>query len=458
MGQNVEDKRAAHYAYLVSIMPELISRLSWSRQQIEAYQAGALREMLGFAKAHSPWYARRLEHIDAATVTLADLARIPVMNKNDLMENWDDIVTIPGATRREAEQALRTMQDQFYIWGNNVLLASGGTGGQPGIIVYDWAAIAMNWGGMSRSVGKYLYARDASGNVVPGCTVGIGAERSAHGSFVVGRIFADPGNNTHILSGWRSVDDLVPQLNRLQPQLISCYPHLIPALAAVAEAGDLKISPKVMAFGGEHMSEENRKLARRTWPNTHILTCWGTSEGGGTFPCPTGDGFHVSEDQVIIEPVDEHGAPVAPSRRSSGIYFTNLYNKALPIIRYYIDDVFEMDDKPCACGCAHRKVKQVHGRAFEKFRYGTVLVHPASLQLAIIEQPQILEYQFRQTPRGVHLAYCSKDRVDTDRLRLKLHEALASYGITDPDVVVEQVASLQKTKAGKLQRYVPLAA
>lgn len=437
-------------------MPELIARLSWSRRQIDGYQTDALREMLAFAKAHSPWHAKRLAHIDPAKATAADLPGIPVMTKHELMENWDEIVTVPGATRREAEKALQTMNDQFYIWGDHVLLASGGTGGRPGIFVYDWAGIALNWGGMSRSVGKHLFARDAKGNVAPGCTVGIGAEKSAHGSFVVGRIFAGPGDNTHILSGWRSVDDLVPQLNRLQPQLVSCYPHLIPALAAAAATGHLKISPTVMAFGGEHLSDEDRDLARHTWPNSQILTCWGTSEGGGTFPCPNGDGFHVSEDQVIIEPVDENGAPVAPGQQSSGIYFTNLYNKAQPIIRYFIDDVFEMDDKPCACGCAFQKVRQVHGRAFEKFRFGAVQVHPAALQLAVIEQPQILEYQFRQKPRGVHLAYCGREAVDTDRLRARMRQALLSYGIEDPDVTIEQVEGLQRTKSGKLQKFVPL--
>jgi len=279
---------------------------------------------------------------------------------------------------------------------------------------------------------------------------------SAHGSYVVARIFSNPQNPTHRLSGWRSVDDLIPQLNEIQPQLFSCYPNLIPGLAAATKAKDLKIDPQVIYFGGEQLTDANRELARQTWPNAEILTCWGTSEGGGTFPCPCGDGYHVSEDLVIIEPVDGNGAPTAPGQRSSGIYFTNLYNKALPIIRIVIDDVFEMDDKPCACGSAYQKVRQVHGRAYDAFRYGTIFVHPVTLELPILEQPSIFENQIRQTPRGAHLAYRSRGDVDTDRLISKMQQALHSFGLQEPVVTIEKVERLERTVAGKLKRFVPL--
>lgn len=455
---NVEQQRAAHYAFLVSLMPDLIGRLSWSRVQIEAHKTRAFRELLRHVQAHSPWHARRVAHLDPSTATLADLIHLPSMNKSDLMENWDEIVTIPGASRHEAEDALRNMTDQFYIWGNNVLFASGGTGGQPGLFLYDWSALATNWGGMSRGMSKYLatFALRGSGEPQQLRTVSLGAEMSAHGSYVVARIFSNPLNPTYRLSGWRSVDDLIPKLNAIQPQFFACYPNLVPALAAAVKAQELKIEPQLFYFGGEHLPDASRQLARETWPRADILTCWGTSEGGGTFPCPCGDGFHVSEDLVIIEPVDSTGAPVVPGQRSSGIYFTNLYNKALPIIRYFIDDIFEMDDRPCLCGSSYQKVRQVHGRNFEFFRYGAISVHPVTLELAVLEQPHIFEYQIRQTPRGAHLAYRSKGEVDAARLSSKMLQALLSFGLQEPEITIEKVAHLERTVAGKLKRFVPL--
>jgi phenylacetate-coenzyme A ligase PaaK-like adenylate-forming protein len=456
--QSIEQKRAAHYAHLCTLMPELIGRMSWSRAQIETFQTHALRDLLAYANAHSPWHAGRITHLDPSSVTLNEIGRIPPMTKGDLMEHWDNIVTVPGANRRKAEVALQSMKDQFYIWGDNVLFTSGGTGGRPGIFLYDWTGLALNWGGMARGASKYLFSRAgrASENPQHFRTVAIGAEMSAHGSFVVGRIFSNPLNPTHMLSGWRSVDDLIPKLNAIQPQLLSCYPSLIPALAAATQSHELQIEPLVIACGGEHFPETNYHLARQVWSQTEILSCWGTSEGGGTFPCPCGDGFHVSEDQVIIEPVDNAGTPVKPGQRSSGIYFTNLYNKAQPIIRYFIDDVFEMDEKPCACGSSFQKVRQVHGRGFEKFHYGAVTVHPVTLQLAVLEQPCILEYQIRQTTRGAHLVYRCQGEADADRLSSTMRRALQSYGLWEPEITIEQVAFLERTSAGKLKRFVPL--
>ena len=273
---------------------------------------------------------------------------------------------------------------------------------------------------------------------------------------IVARIFSNPLNPTHRLSGWRSIDDLIPKLNAIQPQFLACYPNLVPALAAAAKAQELKIEPQLLYFGGEHLPDASRQLARQTWPRADILDCWGTSEGGGTFPCPRGDGFHVSEDLVIIEPVDSAGAPVVPGQRSSGIYFTNLYNKALPIIRYFIDDIFEMDDKPCVCGSSYQKVRQVHGRSFDIFQYGAISVHPVTLELAVLEQPCIFEYQIRQTPRGAHLAYRSKGEVDVARLSSKMRQAFLSFGLQEPEITIEKIAHLERTAAGKLKRFVPL--
>lgn len=458
MDTTIEQQRAEHYALFCEVLPELVQRLTWSRAEIEAFQGAKLRQLLAHAVQHAPWHAQRLKHLDPATVTLADLAKITPMTKHDLMQHWDDIVTVPGATRAEAEAALRGMRDQFYIWDGHVLFTSGGTGGQPGIFLYDRLELAVNWGGTSRSITSYVNTLPLKGNPHPhGVTiVAIGAETSGHGSFVCGRIFANPLNSVYLLSGWRSAEELVPKLNAIKPHMITCYPNLLAPLANAARAGTLDIAPQAIACGGEHFPDRDRILAQETWPDTQILNYWGTSEGGGTFPCPCGDGFHVSEDLVIIEPVDADGRPVGPGERSAGIYFTNLYNLSMPIIRYYIDDVFEMADGPCACGSHFKKVRQVHGRAFERFHYGPIAVHPVTLQLAVLEQPQILEYQFRQTPNGAELLFRSNDPVDTARLTAKMKDALESFGLHDPDVSAERVEELERSQAGKLKRFVPL--
>ena len=63
------------------------------------------------------------------------------------------------------------------------------------------------------------------------------------------------------------------------------------------------------------------------------------SEGGPmAISCDQGCGLHLSEDPLIAEPVDARGGTVPPGVRSAKVYLTNLYNPALPLIRYRITD------------------------------------------------------------------------------------------------------------------------
>lgn len=453
-----EQKRARHFADFCQMMPEQIARLSWSRRQIDAYRTQALRKLIGHAKEHSSWHRQRLQHIGTDTISPGDLSQLPTMTKTDLMDHWDEIVTVPGANLAEAETKLRAMDDQFYLWGDHALFSSGGTGGRPGIFLYDWEGLALNWAGMARSIRRYVASLPMPGSTPRLLrTATMAAEVSAHGSYVVGRVFSNPENPTYRFSGWRSIEGLLPQLNAAMPEIFCCYPSLMPALIAAVRSGELKMRPEMIVCGGEHFPDEVRRQAVQTWPEADVLAWWATSEAGGTFPCPMGEGFHISEDQIIIEPVDEDGEPVQPGQRSTGIYLTNLYNLAQPIIRYYIDDVFEFDDRPCPCGSHFRKVRQVHGRSFERFRYGNITVHPLTLQLAVLEQPNILEYQIAQTPAGAHLRYRCKGPVDAARLQTKMLEGLRSYGIADPEISLEPVDALGRTAAGKLRRFIPLS-
>lgn len=454
---SVEERRAEHLKHFYAILPEMVQSIFWSREELEAHRTKAFRALIAHAKITSPFHARRLAHIDSDTATLDDLKRIPVMTKNDLMEHWDEIVTVPGANRAEAEIALRQARDQFYLWDDHVVMSSGGTGGRPGLFLYDFDGLARLWAGMARGFFGSLIPLAMSGVKVPDevKTVSIGGDASSHGSFVLGRVFSNPKNPTTLLSGWRSLPDNIEKLNTLNPHFIFAYPSLILELAEAQKAGRLKISPRVFYFGGEQLHQEIYKLAKETWPETDILTCWGTTEGGGTFACRFG-GYHVCEDLVAIEPVDKNGEPIAKGTLSDGIYFTNLFNKAMPIIRYAIDDVFEMAEEPCPCGSVHTKVVQVHGRTADRFVYNGIAILPASLELSVLEQPDILEYQFQQTENGAHLIYRSLGAVDEERLMKRMREALTGYGLSNPDVSVARLAGLERSAAGKLKHYLPL--
>ena len=74
-------------------------RLGWDASQLAHHQRERLRLLLTHAAGHSPFHARRLRWVDPSRLELADLARLPVMTKAEMMAQFDDVVT----DRRAAE-------------------------------------------------------------------------------------------------------------------------------------------------------------------------------------------------------------------------------------------------------------------------------------------------------------------------------------------------------------------
>ena len=160
-----------------------------------------------------------------------------------------------------------------------------------------------------------------------------------------------------------------------------------------------------------------------------------------------------------MELVDVAGRPVPSGVRSDKIFMTNLYNHALPLIRYEITDELTALDEPCPCGSAFRRVGDPHGRLDDTFRYGGgVLVHPHVFRSPLSHCRSVVEYQVRQTARGAAIAVRVTEAFDGETLAGEIAAGLARLGVTDPEVTVTAVNHLDRQYSGKLKRFVPLAA
>ena len=117
-------------------MPEHIGRLGWDAGRLAAHQRDRLRALLARAIADSPFHAGRLRGIDPNRFELADLTRLPVMTKADMMENFDAATTDRRLTRDLVERHLaRSVTDPALLFGEYVVLVSGGSSGQRGLFV-----------------------------------------------------------------------------------------------------------------------------------------------------------------------------------------------------------------------------------------------------------------------------------------------------------------------------------
>ena len=128
-----EDLRQRHVAELATQMPEHIQRLRWPAERLRQERRERLRDLLAVAKASSPWHRDRLAGVDPDGFEEADLAGLPPMTKDDLMANWDAVVTDRRLSLDLVEGHLAGLVSDAYLFDQFHAVASGGSSGRRGI-------------------------------------------------------------------------------------------------------------------------------------------------------------------------------------------------------------------------------------------------------------------------------------------------------------------------------------
>ena len=408
------------------------------------------------ATERSAWYRKRLADFDIDRLDETTLAELPVLTKTELMAHFDNIVTDRRLSLAQLEQHLATVETGSYLFGRYTAITSGGSTGQRGVFVYDWDSWAVFWLSCFRGVLRTKLA-DPGLDGRPAVLASVTAAHFSHATAAMARTFAGAHLTSIRLPVTRPVEEIVAGLNQAQPDFMLAYPSVLYVLAREAIAGRLRIAPRQVLAGAEPLLPEIRAAAEQAWGGK-VINIWGMSEAGGTaVGCDQG-GTHISEDQLIIEPVDPAGQP-APGERSAKVYLTNLYNLALPLIRYEVTDEVTVLPEPCPCGSAHRRIADVQGRLDDVFVYQGRRVHPHLFRSELGREAAIVEYQVRQTPAGAAIAVRCTAPVSLDGLRDRIAAALARSGLEQPQVTVETVDRLERPGGpAKLKRFIPLAA
>jgi phenylacetate-CoA ligase len=82
--------------------------------------------------------------------------------------------------------------------------------------------------------------------------------------------------------------------------------------------------------------------------------------------CPDEPCYHVVAENVLVEIIDECGAPVNPGETGQ-VVLTSFYNYAMPFIRYAVGDVATAGPEMCRCGRTLPVIDQVDGRTRHAF-------------------------------------------------------------------------------------------
>lgn len=431
-----------------------VRRLSWSAERLAAERELRLRELLEWSFDHSDFWRERLAGHDLSTFTEADLPSLPILTKKELMANFDRVVTNPNLTLERVNDHVNNLDTDAYLDDEYRTVVTSGTGGIRGIFVYGWsewitfALIATRWRTRSGEdpyapVGTF-FAYNAKH--VSGALHAFSLDFAGDGPLAV----------TH-LPATLPLFEIVDGLNTAQPTVLTGYPSVIHLLALESLAGRLTIRPNWVATSGEQLTEDIKSAVRSAW-GVEIYDTWGCTEGVFACPCSPGKPMHMADDLTIIEAVDADNNPVPFGQPATKILLTNLYNKTQPLIRYEINDPMTLIDEPCECGSGHRRITDIRGRLDTFFEYenGTI-VHSLGIEEVLLRDSNVVEMQVTQTHSGMVVSIVTQGECDTTELRNNLVELLVLSGLSDPEVTIVEVDSLERMWSGKLREYEPLA-
>jgi phenylacetate-CoA ligase len=435
---------------LASRLPGHIGRLGWDAARLAGHQREQLRALLAAAVTHSSFHARRLAGFDLERFEPEQLAELPVMTKQQMMASFDELLTDRRVTRARAEQHLAACaREPGLLDGRYVCLASGGSSGVRGVFVQTAGEYAEFAASVLRPAMAQVFA--AGGPPPGGLPVTIVAAASpVHSSGFAAAVASGYPVNMTGVPATLPVAEIVRRLNDAPPAVLLAHTSTLALLAAEQSAGRLRICPRAITAISELLTDEDRDAIRGAFgapPVSGFVSTEGLvghSRLGGTV-------IRFATDMCLVELVDQDNRAVPDGTASAKVLLTNLHNRTQPLIRYELTDRFIRHP---AAGDAYLHAT-VEGRADEIFRYGPVTIDPLVIRTAMVTTPGVVEYQVRQTDRGIDAAVVADGALDHTALASSLRQSLQAAGLRQPHVHLHEIAGIARhPQTGKTRRFI----
>jgi phenylacetate-CoA ligase len=226
-----ETRRLAHVKEMRSRAPEHLERLSWSPERLKAERESRLRALIRFACAQSSFHRERLGHLKVDQLGERNLSSIPVMTRQDLMENFDEVLTDKSVTLDLIETHFARLTTDAYLNDRFHAVASGGSSGLRGVFVYGWES----WTDAFLSILRYSIRAQLQSPAPPARPVrmaAVAAHHATHMSSSLPQTFNDIGTMSVVrIPVTLPLPTIVDKLNEANPDVLTTYPSVLPELA-----------------------------------------------------------------------------------------------------------------------------------------------------------------------------------------------------------------------------------
>lgn len=411
----------------------------WPPSQMRDYQRGQLEQLLRHARKNVPFYEKRLDPVFTASGDID-------------WDRWDDVPIMRRADLVEHKAALRAEVLPAGHGPVGRVLSSGSTGHPIEAIVTKLSKMsseATAW--RAGSWQQYDYGRPllirngAETDIVPPLPRRAGAWGPPWS-------LGSAGASFHAPRWWPSAALLqaIADFDIGYLAIGGTKSGYILAQTAIEQNRFLPLSRVLV--NGEEVSEDDRVMCRRAF-GAEIVDLYSSKEAGHmAHPCPSGSGYHVNAERVLVELLDDNDEPVSVGQ-SGRVVVTPFYSTAQPLIRYDHGDLATWAE-PCNCGRHLPLLKSIDGRTGTLFRHPDGRARARGMPMSYMEVLGASMWQLAQVgPLDYEIRYVPLDAEQTGDER-GVAAGFRQHVFEDANVSFKRMEAIPLTASGKYMEYV----
>lgn len=150
---------------------------------------------------------------------------------------------------------------------------------------------------------------------------------------------------------------------KYEPKMIKCFPNALTPFANYIKRNQLSLPPVLsISCTGENLYIQQRQLFENVFGG-EVFEKVGTRESGViACECKVHKGLHLFTEGIFFEIIKEDGEH-AKEGEMGRLIITDLFNRAMPLIRYEIGDMaVASGDRDCQCGSQLPLIEKYIGR------------------------------------------------------------------------------------------------
>jgi phenylacetate-CoA ligase len=408
----------------LSYFPHVYKSQYVNADTLRKIQEKKLRYLVNHAYRNIPLYRKKFKkaNITPSDITAVDnIIKLPLTTKDDIKAAYPGGTCAPGCSEETC-----------------LMNRTSGSSGNILNVLYDSKSFDF-------SVAVVLRAYIALG-IKPWHTFGI--------------ICRDPEElksmtpQTFGISGALPERDLVHIARERNPHILGGHPHTFVAMAKFMEnRGITDLNIPIILLGGELAYPLAREYIERIFKGKTFNKYGSFETRSIAWEC-LHKNMHIDADAVLLE-VLKDGEPVAPGEPGE-VVVTNLWNMAMPFIRYKLDDVAALSDADdvCPCGRTLPLLKDLKGRCddFIVLPSGDLIpplrISPCFFSVSEIDQFKII--QDAKTHMVIQVVFNTEDTADIEKALVSTVNTALGGSI---DIELEIVDHIPQTGDQKFKRF-----